>query len=89
MADTAAHLVDRVFPRVPVRQWVLSLPYALRYRLAYDTSLMTAVLGVFTRMVFAFWIQRARDFGAERGAQCGAVTFIQRFGSALNLKMRS
>ena len=28
MADTAAHLVDRVFPRVPVRQWVLSLPYA-------------------------------------------------------------
>ena len=30
MSDTAAHLVDRVFPRVPVRQW---LPYALRYRL--------------------------------------------------------
>ena len=55
----------------------------------YDTSLMTAVLGVFTRTVFAFWIQRARDFGAERGAQCGAVTFIQRFGSALNLKKRS
>jgi hypothetical protein len=25
-----------VFPLVPVRQWVLSLPYALRYRLAYD-----------------------------------------------------
>jgi hypothetical protein len=36
MADTAAHLVDRVFPHVPVRQWVLSLPFALRYRLAYD-----------------------------------------------------
>lgn len=32
---------------------------------------------------------RARDFGAERKPQCGAVTFIQRFGSALNLKMRS
>ena len=27
MADTAAHLVDRVFPEVPVRQWVLTLPY--------------------------------------------------------------
>ena len=26
MSDTAAQLVDRVFPRVPVRQWVLSLP---------------------------------------------------------------
>ena len=23
MADTSAHLVDRVFPDVPVRQWVL------------------------------------------------------------------
>jgi hypothetical protein len=28
MADTAAHLVDRVFPEVPVRQWVLSLPHS-------------------------------------------------------------
>jgi len=25
MADTAAHLVDRVLPEVPVRQWVLLL----------------------------------------------------------------
>lgn len=30
MADTAAHLVDRVIPHVPVRQWVLSLPYVER-----------------------------------------------------------
>ena len=36
MTDTAAHLVDRVFPIVPVRQWVLSLPFALRYRMVYD-----------------------------------------------------
>jgi len=41
MTDTAAHLVDHVFPEVPVRQWVLSLPFALRYRLAYDSSLVT------------------------------------------------
>ena len=53
MADTAAHLVDRVFPRVPIRQWVLSLPYALRYRLAYDAGLMRDVLAIFTRTVFA------------------------------------
>ncbi len=32
MSDTAAHLVDRVLPEVPVRQWVLTLPYPLRYR---------------------------------------------------------
>ncbi len=31
MAQTAAHLVDHIIPRVPVRQWVLSLPIPLRY----------------------------------------------------------
>jgi len=31
MAETAAHLVDQVFPQVPVRQWVPSLPKRLRY----------------------------------------------------------
>src|SRR5437899_11748649 len=73
MADTAAHLVDRVFPRVPVRQWVLSLPYALRYRLAYDASMVTNVLAVFTKTVFASLIRRAEEFGAVRKPQCGAV----------------
>ena len=36
MADTAARLVDEVIPSVPVRQWVLSLPFEIRYRLAWD-----------------------------------------------------
>jgi hypothetical protein len=31
MAQTAAHLVDHILPRVPVRQGVLSLPIPLRY----------------------------------------------------------
>jgi len=44
MADTAAHLVDRVLPPVPVRQWVVSLPHPLRYRLAYDSALCGEVL---------------------------------------------
>jgi len=33
MAQVAAHLVDNVFPKAPVRQWVLSLPKRLRYYL--------------------------------------------------------
>ena len=34
MAERAAHLVDHVLPpHVPVRQWVLSVPHRLRYRL--------------------------------------------------------
>ena len=83
MADTAAHLADRVIPLVPVRQWVLSLPYGLRYRLAYDADMVTAVLKLFIRAVFADLRLRGREYGIER-AQCGAVTFVQRFGSGLN-----
>ncbi len=46
MADTAAHLVDNVFPRVPVRQWVLSVPRVYRYYLARDATLLTRALPV-------------------------------------------
>ena len=49
MADTAAHLVDRVLPEAPVRQWVLSLPFSLRYRLAYDARLTSDVRGALAR----------------------------------------
>jgi len=87
MADTAAHLVDRVFPRVPIRQWVLSFSHDLRYRLAYDASLVTDVLSIFTKTIFASLIERAREFGAVRKPQSGAVSFIQRFDSALRLNL--
>jgi hypothetical protein len=87
MVDTAAHLVDRVFPRVPIRQWVLSFPHDLRYRLAYDASLVTDILGIFTKTIFASLIRRAREFGAVRKPQSGAVSFIQRFDSALRLNL--
>jgi Transposase zinc-binding domain/Putative transposase len=86
MADTAAHLVDRVFPHVPARQWVLSVPFALRYRLAYDAEMVTAVLGVFIRALFGLYRRMARDYGIDQ-TQCGAVTFVQRFGSAANLHL--
>ena len=85
MAETAAHLVDRVIPVVPVRQWVLTLPYPLRYRCAWDMRLTTEVLRAFLRALFADQRRRARRlFGVQRGHN-GSVTFIQRFGSALNL----
>jgi hypothetical protein len=85
MADTAAHLVDRVLPEVPVRQWVLTLPYPLRYRCAWNARLTTEVLRSFLRAVFADQRRRARKLLGIRRGSCGSVTFIQRFGSALNL----
>jgi hypothetical protein len=87
MADTAAWLVDRVLPLVPVRQWVLTLPFALRFRMAYDARLTSKVLRIFLRAVFSSLRRRARREGPIHRPQSGAVTFVQRFGDALNLNV--
>ena len=79
MAETAAHLVDHVFPRVPVRQWVLSLPKRLRLYLHYDPTLAGAVLRIFLSET-----ERCLQAQAPVGARIGAVSFIHRFGAALN-----
>ena len=87
MADTAAWLVDRVLPRVPVRQWVFTLPFPLRFRMAYDARLTSDILRLFLRTIFASLRRRARRAGSIGTLQCGAVTFLQRFGDALNLNV--
>jgi hypothetical protein len=51
--ETAAHLVDRVFPQLPVRQWVLSLSKCLRYFLHHDAGLVKTVQGIFLTEVEA------------------------------------
>src|SRR5512134_2836332 len=83
MADTAAHLVDRVLPRVPVRQWVLTVPFALRYRLAYDSGLTAAVLQILVRAVFSSLRRCARARWTIPDPQCGAVTFVHHAGSTI------
>ena len=85
MSESAALLVDKVLPEVPIRQWVLSVPFALRYLFARDPQAMSAALAIAYRTISAFQRHRA---GCRRGqADCGAVTVIQRFGSALNLNV--
>ena len=86
MTERSAHLIDHVLPRAPVRQWVLSLPFELRYRLAWDHKLCRAVLAVYTRALFGFYRKRAKASG-HRGGRTGTVTVIQRFGGALNLNV--
>src|SRR5690606_22886795 len=51
MVETAALLVDQVLPRQPIRQWVLSLPFALRYLLATRPEVVTQVLGIVYRAI--------------------------------------
>jgi len=85
MTDSAALLADEVLPAKPIRQWVLSLPFALRFLLATDPDALTRVLGIFYRAISAHILKRARLTRAS-GAT-GAVTLIQRFGSALDLNI--
>jgi hypothetical protein len=67
MNEAAARLVDAVLPRVPVRQWVLSLPYRLRYLLAWDHALARAVVAVYARVLLGFQRHRARRYGISDG----------------------
>ena len=85
MAESAALLVDEVLPEQPIRQWVLSFPFQLRYLFASRPELMGRVLGIVHRALSAHLIQKAGF--TRKTAQTGAVTLIQRFGSALNLNV--
>ena len=85
MAETAAYLIDNILPRVPVRQWVLSFPIPLRSLFAVHPALLTAVLQIIHRVITTFLI---RQTGVKRKhAATGAITLIQRFGSAANLNI--
>ena len=85
-ADCAAHLVDEVLPRAPVRQWVLTFPRHVRFALARDSRLATKVIAIWLRALEGFHRRRARCAGYPL-TRTGAVTFVQRFGSALNLNV--
>ena len=43
MAETAAQLVEHVFPQVPVRQWVVTFPRRLRFFLHRNPALLGRV----------------------------------------------
>jgi hypothetical protein len=83
MAETAAYLVDHILPPVPVRQWVLSFPIPLRSLFAVHPELLTPVLRILHRAIHTHLLKQTNVKRAE--AASGAITLIQRFGSAANL----
>lgn len=86
MAESAALLVDEeVFPEQPVRQWVLSFPHPLRWLFASRPAILGRVLGIVYRCIASDLIKKA-GFSAK-AVPTGAVTLIQRAGSALNLNI--
>ena len=87
MADTAAFCVDYLFPLVPARQYVLSLPYALRFKMAYSPDATSVVLGAFISAINSDLRRRARKRKLRGRLQTGSLTVVQRFGSSLNLNV--
>jgi hypothetical protein len=83
MSDTAAHLVDRVLPIVPYRQWVLAYPRRLRLAFARDAKAATDSATIFLREVFRWQRREAKHSGTKRPL-VGGVSFSQRFGSRLD-----
>ncbi len=86
MAELSAHLVDNVLPAVPMRQWVLTLPFSLRYKTAWNHELTKSILSEFYHVIQEFYCERAEAQGAT-DARTGAVTAVQRVGSAINLNI--
>ena len=85
MVESAALLVDEVFPEQPLWQCVLSAPYRLRLLFASRPEVMCRVLGIVCRCIATHLIKKAGL--SRRMAQTGAVTLIRRFGSVVNLNV--
>ena len=60
------------------------MPREIRYRLAYDKKLISQVLAVFLKVVQGWDKSTAKKQGFK-DVKGGSVSFIQRFGSAINV----
>ena len=86
MVETAAHLTDHVFPRLAVRQWVLSVPKRLRYFMQRDGVVLNMVLRIFWGVIAqSLQSNSAGAVNVDKATlHIGAVAFIHRCGSSLN-----
>ncbi len=84
MANSAAHLVDRVLPCVPIRQFVVSFPYELSGLAATRPDVLASLCRIFAEGLELHYRTWAKSAGYT-DAHTGAVTFVHRFGSSLNL----
>ena len=74
MAESAALLVDEVLPQQPMRQWVLSVPFQLRFLFASEPAIMGRALGIIYRAI-ATHISKKAGY-TKTTANTGAFTLI-------------
>jgi hypothetical protein len=75
-------MTSRVYPDVPVRQFVTTVPFPMRFPLAFDGKLLGQVLRIFIDTVAANYRKRLADRSIPSGKH-GAVAGIQRASSDL------
>lgn len=85
-SETSLHLIDNVMPHVAFRQWVTTFPYALRFWMAASRKLTNMVHRLVANRIMHYYLHAANERGIK-DPQAGGVTFLQRFGSALNLNL--
>ena len=79
MVESASLLVDDILPEAPIRQWVVSFPYALRFLFATCPAVMGKVL---------ILVCRKGSFLAELRAAFGRQETLSREPEAPILHMR-
>ena len=79
---TTAHAVEDLLPQVPYRQWVLTLPKRLRFFVHRDPRLVGQISKILTAVLTSFYREQA---GSSPDAAPALLTFVQRFGSSINL----
>ncbi len=79
MSSTAVHLVERVLPDAPLRQWVVTFPQPLPRLLGWRPELLQRVLADLARVLES---DLRRRTGVQSG-KIGMVSFVQNFTSDL------
>jgi hypothetical protein len=84
MNAQAAHLVDHVLPAVPLRQWVLTVPFEIRALLAFDPKLLSLLRRIYVQETLRFFEAQLASTGVHQ-PRGGAVNFAHRVDGALRI----
>jgi hypothetical protein len=88
MAESAVLLVDEVLPHEPIRQWVLSFPFQLRFLFASRPELMGKALGIVHRAIASHLVNKGSEDSKNGKSQFSHVysaVWTVRCPGALNL----
>jgi len=79
-AEIEEHLTEDLLPRVPYRQYVLTFPHSLRYRLAWDGDLLAVIHKAVIDRIYRFIHESLSTKFKRKDLRPGSVSFLQRCG---------